>query len=44
MTETYACLFCARILEADEDGLFVHDDTYHPPGFVHEDDEEETKQ
>jgi len=30
MDNGYWCVWCQRFLEADEDGLIVHDDVEHP--------------
>jgi hypothetical protein len=30
MTDGYYCVICGRYLEADEDGVIVHDDVVHP--------------
>ena len=31
MSDGFWCLWCGRYLEADDDGLIVHDDVEHPP-------------
>jgi hypothetical protein len=31
MDEGYYCVVCGRYIEANEDGVIVHDDVLHPP-------------
>lgn len=35
----YWCVICQRFIEADEDGLIVHDDITHPNNMTFDDEE-----
>ena len=42
MTEGYYCVVCNKFIEADEDGVIVHDDVPHPENMTF--DEEDSPQ
>jgi hypothetical protein len=39
MNDGYYCVVCGRYLEANEDGVIVHDDVQHPPEMDFADEE-----
>ena len=39
MTDGYYCVVCGRYLEADEDGVIVHDDVPHPVDMAFDEEE-----
>ena len=39
MDEGYYCVVCGRYIEANEDGVIVHDDIPHPPEMDFADEE-----
>jgi hypothetical protein len=39
MDEGYYCVVCGRYIEANEDGVIVHDDVPHPPEMDFADEE-----
>ena len=39
MNDGYYCMVCGRYLEANEDGVIVHDDVPHPPEMDFADEE-----
>lgn len=39
MSEGYYCVVCGKFIEADEQGVIVHDDVPHPPDMDFNDEE-----
>lgn len=39
MSNGYYCVVCGRFLEADDQGVIVHDPIPHPPEMTFDDDE-----